>query len=250
MLADDVCSLLRESGVNAIAMTGVDSTQDQAVRLAAAGAPSGTVVVAAAQSAGRGRMGRTWLSPAGGLYASILFRFPGPPPAGLTVRAGIGVVSAVRAAGVAGAVLKWPNDCLVDGRKLCGILAESFPGSGIVVVGIGMNVSSDPSLAGTTALPGRYAAACLDEFSVGDPVPVCFAAIMAVTRNIDAAARGEPLDTGLAGSMLWTRGAVIAADVGPGVAVGVDSEGGLILRRPDGTIRVESFGEVQDAGSN
>lgn len=123
------------------------STNDEAQRLASAGAVHGTVVTADAQHAGRGRQGHRWHSPAGeNLYLSCVLR-PALAPAAataITLAAGLGVVDAVQRAGAAVA-LKWPNDVLAGGRKLAGILTEmSTRGERVqhIVVGIGVNLDS------------------------------------------------------------------------------------------------------------
>ncbi len=134
----------------------VDSTSERAFATLAAGtARHGDVHVAEGQSAGRGRLGRRWESPAGeGLYLSMVL-LPGPQPhpaaptspalqpAALTMGAGLAVLEAVRALGARAARLKWPNDVLVGGAKLAGILVESRgldPLRPHAVVGIGLNV--------------------------------------------------------------------------------------------------------------
>lgn len=104
------------------------------------------VVVAERQTAGRGRRGRQWQSwPGGSLTFSTLWRFPpgAPVPAGLSLVAGLAVVRALEKLGVHGLQLKWPNDVLVNGHKLAGILVELLPGRGrtpAAVVGIGINL--------------------------------------------------------------------------------------------------------------
>lgn len=137
------------------------STNDEAARLAAAGAVHGTVVTADAQDAGRGRQGRAWHSPPGeNLYLSCILRpalAPERAPA-ITLAAGLGVADAVRWAGARPA-LKWPNDVLVGGHKLAGILTEMSTRGGYVqhiVTGIGVNLETrdfPPELArGATSL--------------------------------------------------------------------------------------------------
>jgi len=125
-----------------------DSTNRIAMEMAENGAPHGTVVVADAQTAGRGRMGRRWVSPAGkNLYVSLLLR-PSVPAADaprLALVAGVALADTVEAMGVT-ASLKWPNDLYCGGRKAAGILAEmaSDPG-GVrhVVIGVGLNVNME-----------------------------------------------------------------------------------------------------------
>ena len=132
------------------------STNDEALRLARAGAPAGEVVVADEQTAGRGRAGNAWASPPGvALYFSVVLR----PRVGLdrlplaTLACGVAVAEAIRAATGLPAGLKWPNDVLVGLRKCAGILCEAEtggPGGTAVVAGVGINVNTPPD-----ALPAR-----------------------------------------------------------------------------------------------
>jgi BirA family transcriptional regulator, biotin operon repressor / biotin---[acetyl-CoA-carboxylase] ligase len=122
----------------------IGSTSDRVKDLARAGAPAWTVVLADRQSGGRGREGRAWASPPGGLYLSVLLRPEIPRVSLLPLAAGVAVAEAVRELGVR-CELKWPNDVLVGGRKLAGILAEaSSGGTGVewIVLGIGVNVAT------------------------------------------------------------------------------------------------------------
>jgi len=123
------------------------STNAVLLERAEAGAPSGSVVVAATQTAGRGRRGRAWLSaPGDSLTFSLLWRFaPGTAPAGLSLAAGLAVVRALAKLGAGEVALKWPNDLLKDGRKLGGILVELVSGAHgysnvAAVIGIGLNL--------------------------------------------------------------------------------------------------------------
>ena len=132
-----------------VAVTG--STNDDARAAGDAGAAAGHVVVADAQTLGRGSRGRSWTSPPGtDLYLSILDRLPVPlaelPP--LTLAVGLGVAEAVdellRGAGKPAAQVKWPNDVQIEGKKCAGILIEASTGSpkgDAVVIGIGLNVN-------------------------------------------------------------------------------------------------------------
>ena len=124
------------------------STNDRALAWLAEGAPDGALVTADAQTAGRGRLGRRWQSPAGrDIYASVILR-PGAPTAelgALSLAVGLGLYRGLRSVygdALAGLGLKWPNDLLLEGRKLGGILCESrWRGSEVeLVVGFGINV--------------------------------------------------------------------------------------------------------------
>ena len=139
----------------------VSSTMDEARARAQAGAPHGTTVVARQQLAGRGRHGRTWASAAGaGLFLTTLLRPPaGANLAGLSLCAGAAVLMAVHALGATAARIKWPNDILVGEHKLAGILAERLPpalagpeGGHAVLVGVGLNLASQPPYIGLAAL--------------------------------------------------------------------------------------------------
>ncbi|HXZ02675.1 MAG TPA: biotin--[acetyl-CoA-carboxylase] ligase [Stellaceae bacterium] len=131
----------------------LDSTNEEAKRQAAAGAPAGTLISALAQRAGRGRRGRAWVSPPGNLYMSILLR--PERSAGASAQLGFAGALAVGEAVLpllpeaAELAYKWPNDVLVDGRKVSGILLESqAAGEGRIdwlVVGIGVNLASFPA---------------------------------------------------------------------------------------------------------
>jgi BirA family biotin operon repressor/biotin-[acetyl-CoA-carboxylase] ligase len=129
--------------VEVLARTG--STNAVVAERARGGEPAGLVVVAEEQVSGRGRLDRTWLSPArAGLTFSVLLR-PALPAAEwgwLPLLAGVAVARALRTHAKVDAVLKWPNDVLVDGRKLCGLLAEAIAPGGLVV-GIGLNVTTN-----------------------------------------------------------------------------------------------------------
>jgi BirA family transcriptional regulator, biotin operon repressor / biotin---[acetyl-CoA-carboxylase] ligase len=122
------------------------STNADLADRARAGEGSGTVLVTDYQSAGRGRLGRTWTAPPGSSVAMSILVHPHDVAVArwtwLPLLAGVAVVEALRRVGEAHAVLKWPNDVLVDGRKICGILAERVetPSGPACVIGMGVNV--------------------------------------------------------------------------------------------------------------
>jgi len=137
-------------GYRLIRYETVGSTNDEAKLLAREGAPSGTLIWGAAQSQGRGRRGRFWQSPPGNLYLSILLR----PSCAAAQAAQLGFVAALAlsdalAANATDLRCKWPNDVLVNGLKVAGILLESETGGGdaidFVVIGIGVNIATAPA---------------------------------------------------------------------------------------------------------
>jgi BirA family biotin operon repressor/biotin-[acetyl-CoA-carboxylase] ligase len=136
----------------------IDSTNDEARRQAAAGAPEGVVIWADRQESGRGRQGRVWQSPPGNLYCSILLRpdRPAPEVALLSFAAALAVCETLAPLLPHGAAprCKWPNDVLIDGRKIAGILLESEAAGATVawlVVGIGVNLAAHPDATETPA---------------------------------------------------------------------------------------------------
>jgi BirA family biotin operon repressor/biotin-[acetyl-CoA-carboxylase] ligase len=198
-----------------VAETG--STNADLLQAIEAGAPDGTVLVTDHQTAGRGRLDRHWDAPPGAnLLVSILFRSVPEPPIALTRRVGIAAVDAVAALTGRDARLKWPNDVLLDGRKLAGILAQRSPG-GPVVVGLGLNVGWAPE--GAAALGPEVR-----------PVAV----LTEVLAALDRAAPTEP-------AMIDTRYRLLLATLGMsvrvelaggdllGTAVDVDADGRLVV---------------------
>lgn len=224
----------------------VGSTNDIAARLAARGAEEGTVVVAESQTAGRGRRGREWCSPAGaGLYVSAVLR-PGGADARdarqmaslITLMSGVAIAGGVRAATGLPVELKWPNDVVIGRpwRKVAGILAEastSADGLDYAILGFGINVRPGPYPA---ALAGRATSL---EAEVGRPVD---AWQVLVEVLVELAARyGELRDGGTAtllerwralapgsrgGSVEWQS----SDGAHRGIAEGVDDEGALLVR--------------------
>ncbi|MBU6234778.1 MAG: biotin--[acetyl-CoA-carboxylase] ligase [Alphaproteobacteria bacterium] len=222
------------------------STMDEAQRLAEAGAPEGTVVQAGIQTAGRGRFGNTWTSPEGNLYTTTLFR----PQVATRFCAQMSFVCAVALSdtlvtcGVPKAAigLKWPNDVLVDGKKIAGILLEMRSGQGdtpdYLTAGIGVNVAVAPE--GGTAI-SQYSDAPLDE--VRDALLGHLGALYGVwltqgfmpirTRWLEQAyGVGKPVTARMAERKV------------EGVFEAIDHDGNLILKEPAGNSRTISSGAV------
>lgn len=132
-------------GREIITLESIDSTQNFIKKLAGEGAPEGTLVIALEQKLGRGRMNRRWFSPKGGLWFSLLLRPPFPPREmyKLTLLFGVAVARSLRIYGIE-PLLKWPNDLLVNDKKICGILLEGDVEAdrvNYVAVGIGINAN-------------------------------------------------------------------------------------------------------------
>jgi BirA family transcriptional regulator, biotin operon repressor / biotin---[acetyl-CoA-carboxylase] ligase len=243
----------------------IGSTQERARGLARAGAPHGTLVISKVQTGGRGRLGRRWLSPAGGLWVSLVLR-PGIPTrlaARTTQTAAVGVAKALRGFGVE-ARIKWPNDLLVDGHKICGILAESSvesvpvaakkvgPGAerlvDSVVLGVGLNANLDPEDLG---VPNREVTTLRSE--VGHDVDLV-ESLESLLSHLEAELAkiedfGYVLDDWRAlNCTLGTRVRVRRfGEVVEGVALDLGPEGELLLKTSDRLVELFE-GEVEQLG--
>jgi BirA family biotin operon repressor/biotin-[acetyl-CoA-carboxylase] ligase len=213
------------------------STNDEAQRGAKAGASHGTTWVAEQQTAGRGRRGRSWVSPAGeGLLFSLLLRLSCPPTRlpPLALLAGLAVREAVlRAAPAADVKVKWPNDVVVDGRKVAGVLVEAVTqGSRVeaVIMGIGINVH-------TRSFPGELAdcatsVALADAGARPDRASLLVDVLASLERELDGVVVGGlgPLRARIDAAD-GLRGRPVGNDVGEsGIASGIDEEGRLVVR--------------------
>lgn len=218
----------------------VDSTNAYAKERAQFGAAHGTTITADSQTAGRGRQGREWVAPPGSaLLMSVILRPAEPRHRFAPLAAALAVAETCEALAGVEAKIKWPNDVWIEGRKVSGILVEARPDHDIecswVVIGIGLNTSIEIS-----ELPGELQATAT---SLGLPAETdALTPLLArLAHWIDA-----PTDELLAA---WRerdalRGRTIAWDGGEGVADGVDDEGNLLVRRPDGSIEALGAGEV------
>lgn len=205
--------------------------------------PGMTVLVAARQSAGRGRRGRPWQSPPGtGLTFSCGWTLPvGTAPAGLSLVVGLAVAEALETLGARDIALKWPNDVLAAGAKLAGILIElgSGPlGTRRAIIGIGINLRGTPGELppGATALARHLAEPPADE-------AVLAAVLLHLQRRLQAfAARGFEAARAdwQARDAFAGRAVRIIGDTGEqsGLCVGVDRDGALLLRDDAGTRRI------------
>lgn len=224
--------------------TEVDSTMDEARRLAHEGCPSFTVAVAARQRRGRGRMSRTWLSEDGGLYFTLVVRPAlGPGEVGrINFMASVVMTEVLRELGIPAGV-KWPNDILVSGEKIAGMLSEmETDGKSVrhLAIGIGLNVNNDP---GPVTPPATSVKKLL-----GRPVSKS----VLLERFLDSleAAMGhmswrETLDT-------WRRLAVTLNrpvrvetrnETVRGTALDVDDTGALVVRMADGSVKRILYGD-------
>lgn len=222
----------------------VSSTQDVLHGLAADGAPTGTVVVAAEQTEGRGSRGRVWHSPRGGLWLSVLCRPTSPASAGiLSLRAGLAIATALeRIPGLAPLWLKWPNDLMLGERKVGGVLGEArWQGDtlGWVALGVGLNVSNDPP----HAVRLKSAALCerLPQLTPGELVEPVARALRAIDAPASQLTRAE-----LAAfhARDWLRDRRLATPRNA-VAAGIAADGALRVRRPDGTFGLVRSGSVE-----
>ncbi len=243
-------------GRTAYCYDSIDSTNEEAKRQALRGAPSGSLFVAEQQTGGKGRLGRSFVSPAGvGVWFSVLLR-PGVLPlrvAATTLLAGAAVCGAIRAQTCCPAMIKWPNDIVIGSKKVCGILTEmsaEMERVEFVVVGIGINVNN-------TAFPEnlRNKATSL-KLETGAPVRRV-ALMQEILRRLEKLLKENAVSftpaflkeykavcVTLGREVRFEReGALVSA-----VAEDITPEGELAVRLPDGTAETVFSGEVSVQG--
>lgn len=252
MQAEKRCRILDQT---VWSYASLDSTNVRAAELAALGAREGTLVVADRQSAGRGRMKRVWDSPAGGgLWFSLILRPNVQPEHGaqLTLVAAVAVAVALREATCLKCAIKWPNDLLVNGRKLCGILSEMVLDDSEIayaVVGIGLNVNlRKEDFSGELA--DAATSVCLETGRIWDRNAV----LQAILASFETW-YGIWLENGFERIRVeWlkrscTIGNLVKVrdddqEIFSGIAEGMDVDGCLIVRDKDGITEKFDFGEI------
>jgi BirA family biotin operon repressor/biotin-[acetyl-CoA-carboxylase] ligase len=231
------------------------STSDRVRELARLGAREWSVVIADEQWAGRGRSGHSWVSPPGNLFASVLLRprFPAATASLVPLAAGLAVAEALEA-WTAGALLKWPNDVLMGGRKLAGVLVESTSAGAAIdsmVVGFGINVGLDP-----TALPEPLNATATSILAETGRPADCLEVAAAVLGRL--AVWYHALHDGHASALIeawrtrsvpwWGRDVEIQSGgtLLRGQAQGIDETGALLLKTFDGVLLHILSGEARE----
>jgi len=244
----------RRFGKNIVFLREVSSTNDLAKELAGYGAVEGTVVVAESQTAGRGRLDREWFSPKGGLWFSVVLRPKLKPTEAvkLVFASGLAVAEVLHELYGLKAETKWPNDVLVNKRKVCGVLTEiNTTGSRVnyVVVGAGLNANFDVA----TVFPEELRKVAVSLENVLNRkvrLEELFGAVLEKFEYFYELLLKEGFDPLLA---RWKRYAgflgsqvevVSGAEKWVGLAVDVDYDGSLILRLKDGTEKRVFVGDV------
>jgi BirA family biotin operon repressor/biotin-[acetyl-CoA-carboxylase] ligase len=221
---------------------------DKAREEAEAGTPEGTVVIAERQSTGRGRFNRVWASPPGNIYLSVVLRPPSEVLPHLSLLSALAVAKAVDSLGLH-AYIHWPNDVLLNGKKVAGILIEgsySDITSSYTVVGIGVNVNADPA----ESLPELADKATSLKNHSGSEVPLA-EFLKRILERLDtlywAARRGE-LPWQEWHSRLFTLGRRVTVkwrdELYTGMAEDVDVGGALLLRLDNGSLVTLPAGEA------
>ena len=213
-----------------------DSTNERGKALAAAGAPHGTLVTADEQTAGRGRQGRSWVAPPGrALLMSLVLRELDDRTPLVPLAAAVSVCEAFPQANG----IKWPNDVWVDGRKVAGILVEGRPQDGWAVLGIGLNVATEPG-----EFPEELRETATSLRAAGSPLRTPADALAELLPALEEWLAVDPA----AVLEKWRerdalRGQTISWAGGSGVATGVDADGSLLVQTDDG-VRALHAGEV------
>lgn len=227
-------------------LPAVASTNSHALELARQGAAEGTLVTTDDQTAGRGRVGRPWKSLPGQQLALSLVLRPSFTANFLMMASALAVADAIASVAPLRPDLKWPNDILVGGRKICGILIETS--EGVVVLGIGVNVNgslaSDPELAARAATLAEAAGRAVSREAL----------LAAIVRQLDAvyftladaAGRAAVREAWRARLATLGRPATVTQhdQTLTGLAEDVDADGALLLRTDDGALRTITWGDV------
>ena len=241
-------------GKNIIFLREVGSTNDLAKELAGYGAVEGTVVVAETQTAGRGRLDRGWVSPKGGLWFSVVLR-PELKPAeavGLVFVAGLAVAEVLRKLYGLKVETKWPNDVLVKGRKVCGILTEmNTTGEKVnyVIVGVGVNANFDVKKAFPEDLK-TVATSLENELGRKVRLEELFRALLEKLENIYGLFLEEGFGPVLgkwktyAGFLGCQVEVASRTEKWVGLALDVENDGALIMRLEDGTVKRVFVGDA------
>lgn len=233
----------------------IDSTNTHIRKLAMAGAPHGTVVIAASQTGGRGRLGRSFHSPVGGIYMSVLLRFDLAPQQlmHLTCAAAVAMCDAVEEAAGIRPGIKWTNDLVVDSKKLGGILTELSLSGGraeYAVVGIGINCCQTPADF-PADLQNIATSLHLCAKKTPDRATLAAAMITALAQMDHSLADVDTI-MGKYRENCITLGKEISLlrgdEVRYGTAVNVDKNGALIVEFSDGHTEVVNSGEVSIRG--
>ena len=223
----------------------VDSTMDVARELARKQCPHFTVVIAGRQKKGRGRLKRIWLSSEGGLYFTIVVR-PNIPPvlsSRVNFAASMTLAQTLRNMFNINAMVKWPNDVLVDGKKISGILSEmeaEIDRVSFISIGIGINVNNDPT-------PYEPMATSLKKI-LGKKIPR-IEVLKAFLNDFEHTLNDTDLDNVVsdwkkyAGTLDRHVRIVTAHEVYEGLAVDVDDNGALILKLADGSMKKIIYGD-------
>jgi BirA family biotin operon repressor/biotin-[acetyl-CoA-carboxylase] ligase len=222
------------------------STNTLLLDLAERGAPGRSVLACGEQSAGRGRRGRTWLSVGqGSLTFSLLWRFPATDfsPAGLSLAVGVALARTVAAFGVRGVALKWPNDVLLGGRKLAGVLIELAPDTRTLaaIIGIGLNLRLPADF--PRDVPAAALAEALPELpSRSRLLARLLLELEAALATFEGAGFGAFREPWTARCAHLNAPVTLAGEAGgvEGVCRGVDDDGALLLETATGIRRVVS----------
>jgi len=243
------CSLM---GTRIYYYSIVDSTNTEAKKLALSGAPSGSLVVAEGQTLGKGRMGREWSSPVGaGISASLILRPDITPPEAprITLLTAVAVAEAIREKVHIEAMIKWPNDILIQGKKVCGILTEmsAEPDTvNYIIVGIGINVNNEE-------FPEKLKPIATSIKIAGGRVVSRAELLAAILERMEYYYQSG---FGSGFGKLLERWRELCCNLGKpvkiigrkesfnGTALGVDSDGALIVRKDNGEIVKVFSGDV------
>jgi BirA family transcriptional regulator, biotin operon repressor / biotin---[acetyl-CoA-carboxylase] ligase len=242
--------LLRSSsiGKSIFLFNELDSTQDYAMTLPKSESLHGTIVIAKKQDMGKGRIGRTWISPEGGLWMSIIFRpnFSVDNIIFIQFIGALAVANAIREITKIDCKLKWPNDVLINEKKVCGILVDVNleNENNKIVMGIGLNANIDSSSINNFLNDGNIKATTLKE-ECGNDIDLLFlikSILEKLEHYYDALSRGKTLeiiDSWKEKSDMFGKRAIVydGNEKLIGHVIDIDQNGGLVMKLTDGSVK-------------
>lgn len=256
---EEILSLLdtKWAGKNLICVESVDSTNNLAKQLAEQGAPEGTLVVADEQTGGKGRRGRSWCTPKGSAIAMTIVLRPDIRPelaSMVTLVMGLSVAKAIESLYPVSVGIKWPNDVVVNGKKICGILTEmsaEMTGIHYLVIGTGINTNVEEFPEELQEVATSLIKELGEKVNRAELIAACLKYFEDYYEKYVAAGNLAPLKEDYEALLLNRNNKVRVLEPGheyTGRSLGINEEGELLVEKEDGTVTAVYAGEVSVRG--
>ena len=256
---EEILSLLdtKWAGRNLVYLETVDSTNDLAKKLADQGAPEGTLVVADEQTGGKGRRGRAWCTPKGSAIAMTIVLRPDIRPelaSMVTLVMGLSVAKAIGSLYPVSVGIKWPNDVVVNGKKICGILTEmsaEMTGIHYLVIGTGINTNVEEFPEEIQSVAASLIKELGEKVNRAELIAACLKYFEEYYEKYIAAGNLAPLKEDYEALLLNRNNKVRVLEPNheyTGLSLGINEDGELLVEKEDGTVTAVYAGEVSVRG--